>query len=512
MKKICVFLIALCMMALSFLAYASESIEKITVAIGSDPANLSPFTSMNLGRIAILKTMYEYLVEADSMGTQAVPVLAKSVEQTGEKTYVVTIFENIADSAGNHITAADVVWSFTQGIAGGNLRALGSIESVNATGDYTVEFVFKRVLGVGDLDKALTECPVVSQKAYESSPDKFASKPIATGPYVLKEYVPGSSLTFEKRADYWQTDSSKVALFSRSNVQQIVFQIITEPAQHAIALQTNNVDISASVSVNDLPQFQSGGQYADKFSVFEFTDNLTWVLAFNGSQTTFQDKNLRQAIAYAIDTAAICQAVHCVPAHTMGNSNFGGYQAKWDNEPYYNFDLDKAKELFAASGHKSGDLAVKLLIQNDPNSGLVAQIIQAQLAELGITVNIDTEEASVYNTAMYDPKGFDIVLMAFAGGDYIISPWLLAYDQGRNKGTTGQFFKDDQLQSLLMTASSVEGFIPENIDAFHQYHKEQVYDYGLYSLINSVVAVKNVSKIVRDTRGQIIPGACEYTK
>ena len=344
MKKMSMFLIALCsMMILSLSVYANEPIEKITVAIGNDPANLSPFTSMNLGRIALLKTMYEYLVEADSMGTQAVPVLASSVKQTGEKTYVVTLFEHIADSAGNHITAADVVWSFTQGIAGGNLRALGSIESVNATGDYTVEFVFKHVLGVGDLDKALTECPVVSQNAYESSPDKFASKPIATGPYVLKEYVPGSSLTFEKRADYWQADPSTVALFSRSNVQQIVFQIITEPAQHAIALQTGNADISASVSVNDLPQFQSGGQYADKFNLFEFTDNLTWVLAFNGSQATFQDKNLRQAMAYAIDTTAICQAVHCVPAHTMGNSNFGGYQAKWDNEPYYNVELDKMR-------------------------------------------------------------------------------------------------------------------------------------------------------------------------
>ena len=125
-------------------------------------------------------------------------------------------------------------------------------------------------------------------------------------------------------------------------------------------------------------------------------------------------------------------------------------------------------------------------------------------------MNIDAEETSVYNQAMYDPTAFDIALVAAAGGDFAISPWLLEYDQNRNNGTTGQFFKDDELQSLLMAASSLEGYTPENVDAFNQYQKEQVYAYGMYSWINNVVAVKGITDIVRDTRGQIIPGACGY--
>ena len=481
---------------------------EVVVTIGADPADLSPFTGMNLGRIAVLKTIYEYLLEADSMGAEAVPMLAKSVTKVDDLTYDVTLFENIMDSAGNHITAADVAWSYTQAIEGGQMRPLGAVASVTQTGDYTARFVLQAAPGVGDVDKILTEAPIISQAAYEASPDKMATMPVTTGPYVLTEFVPGSSLTFEKRDDYWQTDDSQRTMFSQANVDKITFQVVTEPAQNAIALETGTADISAAVSGDDIARFEDNPDY----TVFQFKDNLTWMLAFNGTEGgPFADnKELRQAVAYAIDTTAMCQAVgSCAPAHTIGNSNFGGYQEKWDSEPYYEFDLAKAKELFAASGAEEG-MEVTLLVSNSTNDGLVAQIVQASLAELGITVNIDAEETSVYNQAMYDPTAFDIALVAAAGGDFAISPWLLEYDQNRNNGTTGQFFKDDELQSLLMAASSLEGYTPENVDAFNQYQKEQVYAYGMYSWINNVVAVKGITDIVRDTRGQIIPGACGY--
>lgn len=482
--------------------------DKVTVAIGADPADLSPFTGMSMGRIAVLKTIYEYFLEPDQMGEPAAPMLAKSVEQTGEKTYVVTLFDYIYDSAGNHITAADAAWSYNQGIAAGKMRPLGAIESVTATGDFTVEFVFKDVLGVGDLDKTLTECPIISQVAFEASPDGFATSPVTTGAYVLTEYVPGSSLTFDARPDYWQTDPAFRTLFSTVNVQTIVFQVITEPAQHGIALETGTVDVSASVTADDITRFEANSS----FTIFKFLDNLTQLINFNGSEgNPFTSKELRQAVAYAIDTTAICTAVlDCAPAHTVGNTNFGSYQDAWDTEPYYEFDLAKAQELFAASGFAAGELNVKLLAQNDPRSGLLAQVIQAALAELGIAVEINQVEASVFNELQYDPTAFDIVIGAAAGGDFAISPWLLIYEHNRNNGSTSSFFVDEQLQSLLMTVASIDGFNADNLNAFNTYQKEQLYSYGLLSYYNNVVAVSGITALVRDTRGQIIPGACTY--
>ncbi len=248
--------------------------------------------------------------------------------------------------------------------------------------------------------------------------------------------------------------------------------------------------------------------------MFKFQDNLTQLLVFNGTEgSPFTSKELRQAVAYAIDTTAMCEAVSpgaCAPTHTIGNSNFGSYQTKWDTEPYYEFDLAKAQELFAAAGYKSGDLTVSLLAQNDSRSGLMAQVIQAALAELGITVEIKQVETPVYNELKLDPTAFDLSIDAAAGGDFIFNPWQLCYDQNRNNGTTSNWIKDDQLQALLDTASSASGFTPENLDAFYKYDKEQVYIYGMLSYFNLVVGVDGITKVVRDTRGQIIPGACEY--
>ncbi|HWQ47167.1 MAG TPA: ABC transporter substrate-binding protein [Longilinea sp.] len=489
--------------------------DQVNVAIGADPADLSPFVGMSMGRIAVLHTIYEYLVDVPSMGAPWAPWLASDVQQVDDVTYDVTIFDYIYDSAGNHITASDVAWSYNTGIASGNLRPLGNVESVTVTGDYTVQFVFKNALGMGDLDKILSECPIISQAAFEASADQFATTPVTTAAYVLTEFIPGSSLTFEARPDYWQTDESLRPAMTQANVQTIVFQIISEASQHAIALQTGTADISGSVSGDDITMFQEGGSSADGFTVFTFRDNLTQVLSFNGSEgSPFTSQELRQAVAYAIDTTAMCEAVApgaCFPAHTIGNANFGGYVAEWDDQPYYEFDLAQAQELFAAAGYEAGGLTVRLLAQNDARSGLIAQIIQSQLLELGITVEINQVEPSVYNQLKLDPTAFDMIIDAAAGGDFAFSPWRLIFDQTMNNGTTSNWFLDNDLQVLLDTASSIAGYTPENLTAFNDYQKEMVYSYGLLSFANLVVSVEGITSVFRDGRGQIIPGACEYS-
>jgi ABC-type transport system substrate-binding protein len=483
---------------------ASGAASQVIVAIAADPGDLGPFVGMSLGRIGVLNTMYEFLLSGKT------PVIAESFESTGDTSCVVKIRSNIKDSAGNAVTAADVAWSYTTAMAAGNLRPLGDVASVTAKDDTTVEFTFKKALGGRDVEKVLGECPIVSQKAYETSADKFATKPISTSAYVVTESVPGSTLTFEKNPNYWQTDPATKSPFATTNVDKIIFQVISEAAQHSIALETGSADISGSISGADVSRFENNPD----FLVTKLLDNLTQCLNFNGSEgSPFTKLELRQAVAYAIDKNALGEAAAgknaFAPAHTLGNRNFNGYLEKWDSEPYYDYDLAKAKELFAASGAQSG-MTARLLTQSDPKSGLMAQVIQAQLAEIGITVEINSVETAVYNQSKYDPAAWDLLLDATAGGDQAYSPWALLYAADRYNGTTSNWFKDDKLQQLLSTASSEAGFNPENLDAFVQYDRQQVYALGLLSWQNIIVSVSGVTKIYTDERGQIIPGACEY--
>jgi ABC-type transport system substrate-binding protein len=480
---------------------------KVTVAVQGDPSNLGPFVAMSMGRIGVLTTMYEYLFY--QVGPELTPYIAKGYEKVADLTYDVTIFENVNDSAGNHITAADVAYSYTTAMELGNLRPLGDLASVTAKSDYVVEFVTKTDLGGGITD-VLIECPIVSQKAYEASPDEMATKPITTAHYVLTEYIPGSSLTFERRADYWQTDETQSPIVAKANVQTAVFKIIAEPAQHTIALQTGEVDISTSVPGSDVSLFDN----VAGITVLRKMDNLTQLLAFNGSEgSVLVNKDLRQAISYAIDRQALCDAVSpgaCNPSHEIGNSNFIGYLTKWDTETYYPYDLAKARELYTTSGAPAG-LTLTLLAQSQPPStGLVCQVIQAQLAELGITVNIVQVDPPVFNTEKTDPTKWDLSLDAAAGGDYVFSPWALMFDQNRYGGTTSNWFKDDQLQTLLDAAKT--DATDANVDAAWQYIKEQDYMQGLFSYVNNIVSISSFTSVYLDKRGFVVPGACEYAQ
>lgn len=219
------------------------------------------------------------------------------------------------------------------------------------------------------------------------------------------------------------------------------------------------------------------------------------------------------AISYAIDKQALCDAVSpgaCNPANEIGNSNFIGYLTKWDSEPYYDFDLAKAKELYASSGAPA-NLTLTLLAQSQPPStGLVCQVIQAQLAELGITVNIVQVDPPVFNTEKTDPTKWDLSVDAAAGGDFVYSPWALMFDQERYNGTTSNWFKDDQLQTLL-TAAKTDA-TDANVDAAWQYIKEQNYMLGLFSYVNNIVSISSFSSVYLDKRGFVVPGACEYVQ
>ena len=76
---------------------------------------------------------------------------------------------------------------------------------MEAISDYVTRFTFT-ALASGDLDALLMECPIVTQAAYEASPDQMATDPVTTSAYKVVEYVSGSKIVYENTGNYWQTD------------------------------------------------------------------------------------------------------------------------------------------------------------------------------------------------------------------------------------------------------------------------------------------------------------------
>ena len=503
MKKFLSLLLALTMV-LSMASFASaDQGDSVVVGIAGDPGNIGPFQGMGLGRIGVLFTTYEFLVSKD--GDNYPGVLMKELTQVDDLTYDVEIYDYIHDQDGNPLTASDIEFCYETAKSTGNLPKLSSIDDVEVLSDYVCRFHFS-ALADGDLYSLLMECPIVTQAAYEASADQMATDPVSTSPYRVTSYQTGSKIVMEYTGNYWQTDESLVPTTSKHNVNTITFSIIPDAVQLTNALKTKEIDISAAID----PAYINDFVDVEGFAVTSFPDSLTKYLVFNNN--VFGDQKLRQAIAYGIDVEDIILFAFdgsALAAKTVGNPKYPDFVEAWNDEPYYEYDAEQAKALFAEAGVDGA--TYRLMYSVSDQNTAIATTIQADLLDFGINIELVPYDTAMFNTYKYANDGGEWDLMLDEGGSssLLANVWKLTMDRNDQvHGMTIGYVNDDELQSLLDAVLANNS--PETMDAFHQYLKEQCYEYGLVAPVSNMAHTTVVKSAVTCFRGQVIPGACEY--
>ncbi|NLO83917.1 MAG: ABC transporter substrate-binding protein [Clostridiales bacterium] len=489
-------------------AIAEEDSSKVVVALASDPQNIGPFQGMSQGRIGILYTTYEFLVA--NIGGDMKGVMMKDYTMIDDLTYQCEIYDYIYDQAGNQVTASDVAFCYNTAIASGNLPKLGSIESITVVSDYVVEFKFTN-LAIGDLCALWMECPIVTQASYEASADQMATDPVTTSAYQCVEYVSGSKMVFEDLGKYWQTDDSLVQSTSKHNVGTIQFDIVSDSAQRTNALKTKAIDVTNWLADADIVDFQG----VEGYQVSQIPDNVTNFLLFNCDEEKGVFANnvkLREAVAYAIDKEMLLEGAYSgngKVVKTWGNTKYADYQASWDEEEYFSYDLEKAMGLMAESGVSSLD--IKLMYISTDEATKMATIIQALLMPMNINVTLCPYDQQLANEYKYKPEEWDLLLDQGGSTSYLVNVWKLGWDaSGYVHGGAENFVKDETLQNLLNVALGIETHNDESMDAFHQYLKEQCYGVGLVQNMGNIAHTTKITNVVVDARGQVTPGACNY--
>jgi ABC-type transport system substrate-binding protein len=494
---------------------AGKSIVRIGITY--DPGTLSPLAARNGGTIAVHRTIYEFLIDRDTFGGEMKGSLMESWEQVDDRSYNITIYKTIVDTAGNPMGASDVKFIYDTAKAMGTLPKLNIIDSISVVDQYTAAFKFKDPLALGDLEGILSEIPVVTEASYKASGDNMATRPVGTTAYRVTEVVPGSKIVLEKTGKYWQTDASKMPLAAKSNVDAVEFHIIRESAQLVIALETGAIDITAHIgNARQVARFQSGGDLADKFTVYNYMNNPVFALPFNCAPGRPFANNLalRQAVAYAIDRGGIVSGAfggNALALKALGSSKYGDYNTAWDAQPYYEHDVAKAKSLMAQAGYPNGGLRLKLLCPNNEESLNMATIIQGYLSEIGITLEIASFENAMFNTLKADSSAYDMFITTYGSTDYIVNLWKLGlYAANYDGQRTESFVVDSRLQSLLSQCITVAGHTTANMNAFNAYLNDNMYVYGLVVNYGFVISNKRITGILLDSRNNIIPGSCAY--
>ena len=483
----------------------------IRVGMNADPASFGPFESGGNGKNYVYRIIYEPLAEYQGVGGEVKGVIAKEWEKIDPVTYQVTIWDNIYDTAGNHMTADDVVFTYTSMKDTGNFTDLRYMDSISKVDDYTVEFKLNQET-IGLFEKILQASRCVTQAAYEASSDEMATTPVGTTAYEMVDYVSGSQYTFEKAESYWQSEEN-FSMYQPANVDRVEYYYIPENSQLAIALESGTVDMVCGISYTEAQRFMEGGQNAEGFTVFEDLQNLSQVLFFQCSENSpCNNEKLRQAIMYAIDLqglidgAAHGQATACA---TFGGNMFSDYDPEWETSPKYTYDIEKAKQLLDESGFDTST-PLRIVLNGDSTRKSIAQIIQGYLAQIGISVEINSYEDSLFNTYKSDETAYDLLLDNCGGSDYLMTIWRGKFDNtAYTTGGTINGIYDDELQSL-MEACKLDNS-KENMDAFHNYLYDHAYSAGLFNAQMFTVCIDDVKEISLDSKQFLYAPACVYS-
>ena len=422
---------------------SEQGSSTVYVQVASEPGNYQPSTRNSGSTQVFLLNVYESLFERAYSGEYE-PLLAESYEWTDDTHMTIKLHDNIVTHAGDPVKADDVLWSIQWASESAEYsRHTTNIdfENTKVIDDLTLEIVIfePNVFFLNDLDRI----QITAKKTFDESPDNLISVANGTGPYKMVSHTEGVEVVLEKFDDYWDKDNTERDR-QLQNFDKIVFKFIPEAAQRTIELESGGVDILYDTPTNDLENLYNN----DEFDVFEYVTAQTVTMYFNSSENSVcNNQTLRQAIRSAIDNQAIVAAVYGGNARAA-TSIVSPDNKEWsdDIQNQYPYDPEKAKQLMKDAGYAEGELTLKLATDDSNDRKAIADIIQAQLGEIGITVDINTYDAGSFNSLWGDNQSWDMQINQFSALGSVL--FYFNNQVNRAKNVRG-FWEDDAFQELL---------------------------------------------------------------
>jgi len=408
----------------------------LVAAIAGSPDQLDPHLTNAYFSFQILENVYDTLVEPD-LELQMQPALAESWETSDDQlTWTFTLREGVTFHDGSELTADDVVSSMERiKEEGANAFRLESVESVTAVDDRTVEFSLSRptpnlLANLG----AFKGMAILPEGAAEDL--DLASEANGTGPFRLASYSEAEGATLEANPDHWDGAPA---------VDRVEFRFVSEPTAALTALQTGEVDWTDNVP----PQQVSALEGEEGVTLDTVPSNDYWYFAANQQREPFDDPRVRQALAFGIDREEVTQAAK-FDAATVNQTAIPETSAWYLDYAPYEHDPQRAQQLLQAAG--ASDLTLELMVTDEyPETVQAAQVMESQLAEIGVTVEIRTLDFAAWLDAQAQGD-FDVFLLGWLGN---IDPDDFYYAQHHSEGAFNyQGYASPEVDELLDSARS----------------------------------------------------------
>ena len=347
---------------------------------------------------------------------EPVGALADSWEWNDDFTAVtITLKDDIKFSDGSDITAEDVVFSMERGKEAGFSTYYAYIDSVTANGDKEVTFSLTQPYAVFLYALSTVNFPVLSKAAIEGGMDIGRTPNVTSGPYYIEAWNVGSDMVL-KANEYYYEGAPEI------KTADLIFMGDENTA--LTALQSGDIDFMMSI-LGLTGSAKSQVEDSEGLHTIPFLNTAYTFLSLNQDLEYFADENVRKAIDCAINRDDIILAAvdgMGTPASIPIQEGYGGYLDGYSPTAY---DVDKAKEYMAASAYPDGFEFTVLC--GTPAWKKVGTTIQSELAEIGITVNIEEQEVGTVVTNMFDGN-YEAAIMSWSNACGDVSNLSPIYD------------------------------------------------------------------------------------
>ncbi|WP_296492621.1 ABC transporter substrate-binding protein [Rhodoferax sp.] len=266
------------------------------------------------------------------------------------------------------------------------------LKSVEKVDDYTLKIVLKTP-EAPFLSNLAMQFAGVQSKEYAiamlkaGTPEKIDQEPVGTGPFTLVQYQKDALIRYKAFPQYWA---------GKAQIDDLIFAITPDASVRWAKLQKGECHVMPYPNPADVASMRKD----PNMQVLEQPGLNVGYLAYNTTKKPFDDVRVRKAVNMAINKKAIVDAVYLgtgVPATNPIPPTQWSYNKSIKDDA---FNPEEAKKLLAAAGLKDGfttDLwAMPVQRPYNPNAKRIAELMQADLAKVGIKAEIKSYEWGEY--------------------------------------------------------------------------------------------------------------------
>lgn len=424
-----------------------------TIARAVDAEIMDPNNATAEGDIDIIYHLYDGLVKFKNEQLEVEPALATDWEVSDDElVWTFYLREDVEFHDGTKFNADSVVQSFMR-ILDENHEFYGMIQGSYSYLDYLMGDVLDEVVEVDEyvVEFRLNQkfAPfltymgyysqfIVSPTALKEMGEDFLNNPVGTGPFKFDTWQKGEYVKLSKNENYWG---------EVPEIDSVIFKVVPEPSTRLMEIQSGSVDAIKAIDPDQIDSLQT-----DDITMESNTGSNLFFLALNTEAEPFNNKDVRKAVNYAVNKQKLVDHVY-KDNGTVANGflppNVFAYD---DSVDYYEYDVEKAKELLKEAGYEDG-FEMELHAFNNARSYVskpvqAAELIASDLGEVGIDVKIVTNEWASHAVIM-DNSDHQAALTGWFDIGYP-SNFLksLALEASRTN------FKSEELQNMALEALS----------------------------------------------------------